>query len=71
MEDLMACETRIGEHYAHVARVNAEGWKTAKVGTRPLATVVARVLVALAVQLDRTVAPQTTPRRVRTASTAS
>jgi hypothetical protein len=70
MEDLMACETRIQEHYAHVARVNTEGWKTVRSGSRPLAKVMARVLMALAVRMDRTVATQAMPIAVRTATTS-
>jgi hypothetical protein len=59
MNDLLACEGRMQEHFEHVARVNSEGWRTAKSGTRPLTTMVARALVALAVRLDATVATRT------------
>jgi hypothetical protein len=71
MDSLIRAEQHYREHYDRVARVDAEGWKTARPGTRPLAHVVARMLMAVAVRLDRTVAAQGAPGRVRTAATAS
>jgi hypothetical protein len=55
MDNLMACETRYREHHNRVAQVDTEAWRTAK-SARPAARVVARMLVALAVRLDKTVA---------------
>jgi hypothetical protein len=70
MDYLIRAEQRYQEHCDHVAQVDAEGWKRVRVGGRPLATVVARALVTLAVRLDKTVATQARPTRVRTAATA-
>jgi hypothetical protein len=71
MDSLIRAEQHYREHYDRVAQVDAAGWKTAQVGTRPLAMVVARALVALAVRLDETVATRATQGSTRTAATAS
>jgi hypothetical protein len=71
MDSMIRAELHYREHYDPVARVDAEGWKKVTSGRRPLAHVVAQVLMVVAVRLDRTVATQATPVRVRTAATAS
>jgi hypothetical protein len=49
-------EVQAREHHEIVARVNAEGWKTARTGSSPVVKAIAKALMALAVRLDATVA---------------
>ncbi len=58
MDCLLKAGQRYREHYERVAQVDAEGWKTAKVRTRPVAKRVAQALIALAMRLDHSLTTQ-------------
>jgi hypothetical protein len=50
------CELRAWEHHEDAARINAEGWKTARTGSSPVTKAIAKALMTLAARLDATVA---------------
>jgi hypothetical protein len=54
MIDLLACETRIADHYQRASVVNTEGWKKTPRIPRYRVTL-AQMLIALAVRIAPTV----------------